>query len=65
MTETPAKHLTLRMKAQNIFAPVLEKMAGVDTHAVLKIIRVKSKRPSAQNLRAPDFIDWFLGAAKK
>lgn len=52
MTETLAKQLALRMKAQNISAPVLEKMAGVGTHGVLNIIRGKSKQPSAQNLHA-------------
>jgi transcriptional regulator with XRE-family HTH domain len=47
-----AKQLDARMKAKNISILMLEKKAGLKTHAVRNILRGKAKRPGAYNLQA-------------
>ncbi len=52
MTTALAKQLSTRMKAKNLSASMLEREAGLKAHAVLNILRGKSKRPSAHILQA-------------
>lgn len=52
MTTALAKQLAARMKAKNMNVTVLEREAGLNTHAALNILRGKSKEPSAKILHA-------------
>lgn len=52
MSTALAQQLSTRMKAKNLSASTLEREAGLKTHAVLNILRGKSKKPSAEALQA-------------
>lgn len=47
-----AKQISTRMKAKDISVRILEKEAGLKSHAVQNILRGNSKKPSAEILQA-------------
>ena len=47
-----ALQISSRMRAKNFSVNMLEKEAGLKTHAVRNILRGKSKRPSAETMQA-------------
>lgn len=52
MSTQVAKQISVRMKAKNLSILMLEREAGLKSHAVRNIVRGNSKRPSADVLQA-------------
>lgn len=52
MSTPLAKQIEVRLKAKNLSVSMLEREAGLKTHAVQNILRGKSKKPSAELLQA-------------
>jgi transcriptional regulator with XRE-family HTH domain len=52
MSSQLAKQISARMKAKSLSVTMLEREAGLKTHAVQNILRGKSKKPSAELLQA-------------
>lgn len=52
MSTSIAKQISVRMKAKNLSTLILEREAGLKTHAVRNILRGKTKRPRADILQA-------------
>jgi transcriptional regulator with XRE-family HTH domain len=52
MSTQLAKQISARMRAKSLSVTMLEREAGLKTHAVQNILRGKSKKPSAELLQA-------------